>query len=219
MSLKIDQFIELERQQLSNPYRQVGRWVSRHLPAAYHQSHADSVSPSQFESKSWCHRELQRLSETLNFAQADHIEILGAWFGWPLLEFIETVFSGARQIDLYDKDPHCHKVVAQYKHLFTPRARVVQFGDWFERREIRTRQVLLNPSGEHMPPLFSHRSYQEGNPVIVVLSNDNSSIPGHTHCVRTVDELIEQQRLRTVYFTGQLRLPEYTRFMAIGRWD
>ena len=56
------------------------------------------------------------------------------------------------------------------------------------------------------------------NPVVVIQSNNYYDIDDHINCVKNVDELIEKNHIKKIYFKGSQELPLYDRFMVIGRW-
>ena len=69
-------------------YAEVGRWIENNLSETYVQSHQDSLSHQQHESKLWMVEEMQIWCQSLT-PQNPHIEVVGSWFGWPLMEYID----------------------------------------------------------------------------------------------------------------------------------
>ena len=203
--------------QRATKYAEVGRWIENNLSDAYVKSHADSVSSQQHESKLWMVEEISKLVSKFDYTEPCHIEVVGSWFGWPLMEYIDYAFPNIKQVDLYDKDELCHPVMAQYKNKFEPKYPVHQFGDWFNRSDKRRRQVIINTSGEHMPHITQRREFFKGYPLVIVMSNDYFDGEGHTHCVNDMMELMHQQELGKVYYTGTRQLQTYNRYMVIGR--
>ena len=65
---------------------------------------------------------------------------------------------------------------------------------------------------------FSNKGeFFKGNPLVIVMSNDYFDGEGHTHCVNDMMELMHQQELGKVYYTGTRQLQTYNRYMVIGR--
>ena len=55
--------------------------------------------------------------------------------------------------------------------------------------------------------------------IFVIQSNDLFDEPDHYNCVRSAEELVEKNRMNTVYFKGQLEFDNYTRYMIIGSYN
>ena len=199
------------------PYYWVEQWVDNNL-FDYKTSFDDSVSQGQFESKSWLCKELRKIN--MKQYEPIHIDIVGAWFGFPIIEMLSSIFK-IKQIDLYDKDENCHKVVAQYINHFDPDFRVVQFDDFFDRKDLRRRHIVINTSSEHMSDIVSMRKYYKDypdTPILVIQSNNYFSLDDHINCVNNVDELINKNHINRVLYKGTQKLPLYDRYMVIGQW-
>ena len=97
-------------------------------------------------------RELSKIS--IKEFEPLKIDIIGSWFAFPLIEILSKLYK-IDQIDLYDIDENCHKVVAQYLNHFDYDFKVVQFGDYFEREDLRRRHIVINTSSEHMLMLLN----------------------------------------------------------------
>lgn len=206
-----------ENENRETPYYWVEQWVTNNL-SDYISSFVDSVSQGQFESKSWLFKELRKIK--MKQYEPIHIDIIGAWFGFPLIEMLSNIFK-IKQIDIFDIDENCHKVVAQYINHFDPDFRIVQFGDFFERKDLRRRHIVINTSSEHMQDTVRMKEYYKDyptTPLLVLQSNNYTSIHDHINCVNSEDELIEKNQIKTVYYKGKQSLPLYDRFMVIGRW-
>ena len=212
-----EEMAEIVKEQRATNYAKAGRWIENNLSESYVKSHQDSLSEQQYESKLWMVEEIANLGSKFDYTEPCHIEVVGSWFGWPLLEYIDFAFPNIKQIDCYDKDELCHPVFAQYKNMFEPKYPIHQFGDWFARSDVRRRQVIINTSGEHMPWIAQRRNFFKGNPLVIVMSNDYYDGEGHTHCVPDMMELMRQQELGVTYYTGTRSMQTYNRFMVIGR--
>lgn len=206
-----------ENETRETPYYWIDQWVNNNIPK-YYDSFEDSVSQGQFDSKLWLCRELKKIN--LTRYEPLHVDIVGSWFGFPLIEMLSNLFK-IKQIDLYDIDENCHKVVAQYINHFDPDFRVVQFGDFFERKDLRRRHLVINTSSEHMSDIVIMKQYYKdypNTPLIAVQSNNYTAIQDHINCVKDEEELLEKNQIKRLYYKGSQSLPLYDRFMVIGRW-
>ena len=198
-------------------YYWVGLWIKNNLPS-YLESFEDSISQGQYDSKKWMVKELSKI--TMSHYEPLHIDIIGSWFAFPMVEMISGLFK-IKQIDLFDVDENCHRVAAQYVNHFNYNYRVVQFGNAFERKDWRRRHIVINTSSEHMQDISKIKSHYKDyptTPLLVIQSNNYFELDEHVNCVKNENELIEKNLLNEVYFKGSQRLPQYDRFMVIGRW-
>ena len=99
--------------------------------------------------------------------------------------------------------------------------KIVQFGDFFERTDLRRRHLIINTSSEHMPDIVKMKQYYKDyptTPLLILQSNDYKEISDHINCVSDETELIAKNHIRQVYYKGMQSLPLYNRYMVIGRW-
>ena len=198
------------REYKETPYYYVKRWILKnhdHLLNDYN----DTVSDGQVESKKWLAQEINklRLNEDL------HIEIIGGWFGFPLIEMLSNL--PIKQIDFYEIDDNCKKVLTQYIEQFNFNFRIVQFGDYFERTELRRRDLIINTSCEHMRDISIMKKYYKGSPVIALQSNDFYE-HDHVNCVKSEIELRNKNEINVTNYIGCKQMEKYNRFMVIGTW-
>ena len=94
-------------------------------------------------------------------------------------------------------------------------------GDIFEtfKKEYETTDLFINTSCEHMKPL----KCTSGTLMILQSNNythdkDGTAINDHINCVKDVDELIAQYKMREdkTFYKGEKDFVTYKRFMAIG---
>ena len=204
-----------ENNNRETPYYWVNQWVNNNLPS-YSNSFDDSVSQGQYESKLWLNEKLEKFISMPEL----HIDIIGSWFGFPLIEMLANAFD-IKQIDLYDIDEDCHKVTAQYINHFDCDFKIVQFKDFFERKEMRRRHLIINTSSEHMSDIVLMKEYYKDypvKPILAIQSNNYFDVEDHINCVKEVDELIEKNQIKNVLYKGKRSLPLYDRFMVIGKW-
>ena len=224
----------------NSPYYKVQRFIKNNY-SEYEKSFDDSISDDQYESKKWMCDILNDLkitspdnikkytkdsSESIRFPDGhpdwDYpllIEIIGSWFGWPLIELIDRFTRGRiTQIDLYDPDEVCQKVTAQYKNIFNPKYKVIQHDNYFERKELRRRHLIICTSCEHMQDFTNQFSFK-GNPFVCLQSNDYIDLTDHINCVKDVEELTEKNQIKNIWYKGEKDFGNYKRFMVIGQWQ
>jgi hypothetical protein len=186
----------------------------------------ESVSPNQIKSKKWLAKEIESyyLEWVLNAQQQEiNIELIGGWFGFPLLQYLNHLpINSVRNVD---KDEFSIKVFQKYTELFEPEFDCVSVCKDIEslREENAGRQVkwVINTSCEHMLPvkeLLKNRGYITEKVVFFLQSNNMFDEPDHINCVNSKDELIEQAGLKKVYYSGSMEFDTYKRFMVIGKW-
>ena len=223
----------------NSPYYTIQKFIKNNH-SEYEKSFDDSISDDQYESKKWMCDILNDLrittpdnikkyskdsSESIRFPDGNPdwdypllIEIIGSWFGWPLIELIDSFTKGRiTQIDLYDPDEACQKVMVQYKNIFNPKYKVIQHDDYFERKELRRRHLIICTSCEHMQDFTNQFSFK-GNPFVCLQSNDYIDLTDHINCVKDVEELTEKNQIKNIWYKGEKDFGNYKRFMVIGQW-
>lgn len=204
---------EFEIKQLN--YYKIGNWIKNNAPK-YEESYNDSISNGQYQSKILLIEELKKVKIT----QPAHIEIIGGWFGYPFIEMLESILD-IKQIDFYELDETCKKVLAQYIGHFEPKYKIAMFDDYFERKELRRRQLIINTSSEHMEDIVKMKQYYKNYPeypILAIQSNDYYEIEDHINCVENEQEIIKKNKINKVFYAGKNELPLYNRFTVIGQW-
>ena len=210
---------ELNEKIKETSYYWVQKWIQNNMPK-YNDSFLDSVSQGQYDSKKWLKDELIKVKKYLKRYEPLHIDIIGSWFGFPLIEFVSEIFK-IKQIDLYDSNEDCHKIMAQYIKHYDYDFKIVQFGNFFDRKELRRRHLIINTSSEHMSDIILMKEYYKDypeKPIIVIQSNNYYEIQDHVNCVSSENQLIDKNHLKEIYFSGKQSLPLYDRYMVLGRW-
>jgi len=199
----------------NSPYFKIKNFVLNNCEQ-YFDSFEDSLSEGQYTSKLWLIDELKKIK----ILQPAHIEIIGGWFGYPLIEMLETIIE-IKQIDFYELDETCKKVLAQYIAHFNPKFKIAMFDDYFERNEVRRRQLIINTSSEHMEDIVKMKKYYKNYPeypVLAIQSNDYIKLEEHINCVNDEKELVHKNLIKNIFYEGKNKLPHYNRFMVIGQW-
>ena len=143
----------------------------------------------------------------LNLFQFERISIIGSWYGQVIVPMLDPFQCD--DIRLYDIDEETIKISKIY-HKENERVKC-QVKDAKDINLSGANKLVINTSCEHMPPLNIKKS------IVALQSNNYRGVEGHINCIDSTDELIHQYNLSDVYYTGELDLENYTRFMVIGR--
>ena len=198
------------REYKETPYYYVKRWLLKnhsHLIEPFN----DTLSDGQYDSKFWLVDKLNNI----NWKNDLHIEIIGGWFGFPLIEMLAHL--PIKQIDFYEIDEECKKVLTQYVEQFNYDFRIVQFGNYFERTDLRRRDLIINTSCEHMNDISLMKSFYKDSPIIALQSN-NFYEHDHVNCVESEIELRNNNEITVTKYMGMKEMEKYKRFMVIGEW-
>ena len=81
--------------------------------------------------------------------------------------------------------------------------------------------LYINTSGEHIPSLKDWVEKIPAGKHVLIQSNNYFDHPQHINCVNSVQELLdkvlEAKNVNLVEYSGELIMPQYTRFMVIVR--
>ena len=201
-------------------YGKMLKWFQHNHPDKIDQL-IESLSPNQIECKKWVATELEAL--WLDKKWDIHIEQIGGWFGWPLLRYIKHLpVQSYRNVD---KDQFATQVFNQYVKFFEPSFETTSVNedivDLRENNASRRTRVVINTSCEHMRPMpevLKSRGYIDEKVVFFLQSNNMIEEPSHINCVKSVDELIQQNKIEKVYYAGEKDMGHYKRFMVVGKW-
>ncbi len=106
--------------------------------------------------------------------------------------------------------------VKDIAQLTYPTTYIVRRKDGSECELSDSPDVVINTSCEHLADLAWWNAIPQGTKVIVQ-SNDGFQIPEHVACVKSLEEFEKKMNLSLVEYRGQKALPEFNRFMLIGR--
>ena len=78
---------------------------------------------------------------------------------------------------------------------------------------------VINTSTEHLTQEHYELwlSRVPDTSLIILQSNDYTSLPEHIRCATDIDNFVKISKLTNVYFKDTLKLPLYNRFLIIGR--
>jgi len=166
----------------------------------------DMFSSGQLQSNQWVVDELKQYESM--FAHRS-VAIAGAWFG-TLGLMIRKQFP--TNIVMIDIDPRCEKFINGIIYNLPGVSCVTE--DMYEH--MYTEDVVINTSCEHIPDLREWINVIPSGKLIVLQSNDFTGGEDHINCVSSKEEFVKQSGLTKVWYSGELILPMYTRYMIIG---
>jgi hypothetical protein len=168
----------------------------------------DMFSSGQIQSKNWLIKELSEYSALLTNSR---VLIAGAWFG-TLGLLLKQAFPKA-SVTLLDVDPRC-EIYTNHVMYGTSGINSVTC-DMYKYNY--TESVIINTSCEHIEDLPMWLSLIPSNTIVVLQSNNFTDGGGHVNCVNSKEEFINNTGLTNIWYSGQLSMPMYTRYMIIGR--
>jgi len=212
-------------------YSKVNEWISKTLPGV---NFYDSISPNQISSKIWM---ISELKEIIDSEAPLNVEIVGGWFGWPLIGMLYETFN-IKKIFMYDIDKNACRVAIQYREIYNKNKNDVWIlnEDYWDRSPKRHEpDLVINCSSEHMKETFCEMKgknvylnlFYNEDPVVVIQSNNMRHIPEHINCVDSIEHLINVHQINKVLYSGERDIVEwqdttikstnYKRFMVIGK--
>lgn len=216
---------------ISKQYWEMLRWFRDQHPEELGR-YLDSVSPDQFENKMWLAEELQkavRYKKEHWKEEAITIEIIGGWYGFPLIQLVKEKFD---EIDLkiglirvVELDEFCNKVLNKYKEIFNYDFEIkFVHGDITQipqHKETRQTRIVINTSCEHMEDMnqiIEKRGYYTDKVLFCLQSNNKTDEPDHINCSEDVEDFNSKTKLITE-FKGEKDWGKYKRFMLIGKQE
>ena len=76
--------------------------------------------------------------------------------------------------------------------------------------------TIINTSCEHIENFDEWYSKIPAGQLICLQSNNYVAIEEHVNCVSSVEEFASKAPMDTLYYSGSLEMPKYTRYMLIG---
>lgn len=197
-------------------YLKIYDWVNKKYPNV---NFSESLFPNQISSKLWLVKELSRM----DIKSKQKIEIVGSWFGWPLVDLLSKSIP-IEKITLYDIDPIACEISGMYKRIFNnDRVKIINKNYW-SVMEDSDATILINCSSEHMKESFYMFSDRYINfPLLAIQSNNMTNISDHINCCFDEDEVVEKHKINKVFYKGSLKVNDLStdgrkRFMVIGKF-
>ena len=167
----------------------------------------DMFSSGQIKSKEWFLHNLRKVDALLCNS---NIIVVGSWFG--TLGLLIQKFYPENNITLLDIDPRCKKYVDNIIYDI-PNLRTVT-EDMFLYKY--SEDIIINTSCEHIENINDWLSLIPKNKVVFLQSNNFFDGKDHVNCSKSLQEFTEMVNLSKLWFSDELKLPMYTRFMIIG---
>mgnify|MGYP003352606906 CR=1 FL=1 len=184
-------------------------------------SFEESISPNQISSKLWLVNELKKVNDN---DQKINIDIVGSWYGWPLVDMLVNTFN-VDKIRLYDLDIQACRIANRYAELFecTDTIKTFPMNYWDDVNSNSKADIIINCSSEHMRETFSmFKERYPLQPIFAIQSNNMTEVEDHINCCESIEELIVKNGIKNVLYSGELNFNYigskgiYKRFMVIG---
>ncbi len=166
----------------------------------------DMFSSGQILSKEWA---ISQLTEKI--IGNENIAIVGSWYGTLGIMLHQIVPHTT--IKLIDIDPRCKIFVDNITRVVPDILPIT--ADMYSYKY--TEDVVINTSCEHIPDLKSWINLLTPGTTVLLQSNNNDTIDGHINCCNSIDEFIKKAELNEIFYSGELVMPMYTRYMIIGK--
>lgn len=173
----------------------------------------DAFSAGQIESKVWAAEELERIAaHTLNL----RISILGGWYG--LLHFILKIrnrqtIEWCRSYDLESSACTGANIINNTWEMkewafksYPVNANSLKYDDGTN--------CVINTSTEHFDSNDWYRNIPDG--ILCLFQGNDLDIEDHVQRPKNIEHFKSMFPLKTLLFEGELKFPEYTRYMIIG---
>jgi hypothetical protein len=170
----------------------------------------DAFWSGQLKSKEWL---IDILSK--HITKPVSIDIHGGWVG-VLASMIFQSKIPARYICSVDVDPACEQIATMMNKIEEQDGKFKAVTS--DMCTVPTRgNVVINTSCEHI----THEQYQQWlknvpNDALLVLQSNNYKIDEHVRIANSLEEFKNQSAISNVLWSGELKLPMYTRYMVIG---
>jgi len=195
----------------------------------------DAFSRSQLKSKIWLVEELAKIDTNY-----DNIVVMAGWFGQLKSVYDKRLtYAKMRIVELDRSACETSDYIFNLSNLENYKVKSVNsditnltlhkngyewdvenFKEGIKYGEKFLPNLIINTSAEHMTEeWFNQIRFKEleGNPIVVIQSNNLFDIPEHINCVHSVDHMKKKFPMKEILFEGELQLKGYKRVMLIGR--
>lgn len=168
----------------------------------------DMFSHGQVKSKEWL---MQELLEFDAFIPDAKVIIVGCWFG-TLGMLLKKKYPKIN-LSLLDFDPRCKKFLDAITWDMPDIRNITEDMYKYDYYE----DIFINTSCEHVENLDYWLKLLPKKKVVILQSNDLIEVEDHKNCVISVQEFIDKVNLPEIWFSGELNVGHYNRYMIIGR--
>ena len=182
-------------------------------------------SHSQIESKRWITEELSKL----NIESLGNTYLLGGWCGLINRYLDSSLNCSASMVYSFDLDSDVQEyadilnskeyraltfksIIKDIRELNYEADKVELHGGKVENISCDT---VINTSCEHMDN--SWLKSLPGGKLVIAQSNNHSTLEEHSFCSPSLKDFLGRLELNDVLYKGEIQLPEYKRFMVIGK--
>ena len=201
----------------------------------------DCFSRGQLLSKQWLVTELEKLDVELGT-----VFLCAGWYATLATMLFESKLIDVERIHSFDLDPSCQQIaetfnkpwyldewrfkastgdIQNFNYTTKPAPSDGSVGNYYFKttvgeREIETRlkpDTFINTSTEHIVDFTSwYRKNIPFDSLVIVQGNNYHDLEEHVNTHESLQSFSDQCYMRTVLYEGELKLPEYTRYMKIG---
>lgn len=209
-------------------YSEMMKWVRYNHPEKMNRW-MDSLSPNQILCKQWLVDSLDNVKIPLDENNQFKIEIIGGWFGFPLIEMLLKKYKNSiKEINLFDIDKSATLFAWKYTELFNLKNIKIFNINYFDYKEIRRTHMVINTSCEHMPDMLLMQDYYKipERTLLVLQSNNKTNETDHVNCVENCQQLIIQNDISEIWGGNKTmktivdgKKEFWNRFMVMGKWN
>ena len=223
-------------------YYKMLKWFNNNYPQHMHR-YIESISPNQLNGKRWLIDSLDKVHIPRDDENKFKIEIIGGWFGFPLVDMLINKYGDEiREINYFDPDPFAARTFMVYLSMWNKDMRNIKIfhskrGDYFEYKKKRRAHLIINTSCEHMSNINLMKEYYfyPERTLLALQSNDKTDEDDHINCVNDIHQLGEQADVRIVFGDwktmktetviyhpdgpDEKKLNYWNRYMVFGKWD
>lgn len=168
----------------------------------------DMFSSGQIHSKNWLVKELGNFSSIFQKSSAI---VVGSWYG-TLGLMLKRAYP-LMHVTMLDIDPRCKTFVDNVIYDQPSMAAITDDMYAYNYKE----SLVINTSCEHIPSVSDWLTKIPRNTLVALQSNNYAGVPDHISCVESKEAFLEQTGLKDIWYSGQLTMPMYTRYMIIGK--
>lgn len=184
------------------------KWFNKHAPDKMDRF-IESISANQVEGKKWLIEELDKVQIPRDDEGKFKIEIVGGWFGFPLVDLLTLKYGDEiRGIDYFDIDPFAARIFGVYLSMWDIDIQAVRIftkgnsptieGDYFKYKNKRRAHLIINTSCEHMQDMKNekYKYFEPERTLLVLQSNNKTDEEDHINCVEGEEELAKKNGIR-----------------------